>query len=196
MIQRFDLFNDAYQMIRRDHGDYVLYADHLTELTTLMAQLKDKGNQGVVAELPKSSPSETIALIERLRGPWPQNHGEPDIEQVCAAMDEAASELTTLLERCEKAEVEAEAYRKYAAEKSNQYVLAIGDIRDIGIRLDLAERQRDEALKALEWIAKRGDPDQINTTIGAFRGMGQSAYFLEMARDCIACACAALGGAK
>lgn len=83
----------------------------------------------------------TIALIERLE----EQSKSVDMfrDQIRAMCAEAATELTTLLQRCEKAEAEIERPqddRHYWFKRANAQQ----------IRAELAERQRDEALKAAE----------------------------------------------
>lgn len=100
----------------------------------------------------------TIALIERLREPYEQRQSRRVAEEL-----QAATELTTLLQRCEKAEAERDAAYKNMVPIHDDgnwvFIDGPGDVEldhggKLRTRAELAERQRDEARKALEPFAR------------------------------------------
>lgn len=126
----------------------------------------------------------TIALIKRWRldiQRYPYGDSTCTVQRSddgeWCRYDEAVTELTTLLQRCEKAEADAKyrldmwdatqtALNKVEADHlmvTELYNACSSDYTIAVTRAELAERERDEARKALEPFAKRADEWKHNS---------------------------------
>lgn len=108
--------------------------------------------------------SNIVALITRLNGWQTAPKISPAIDGLMSDVSEAATELTTLLQRVEKAEARADLADEDAKKLADRWQNEVGlreemERRYGGIleRVELAERQRDAALKALEPFAKEAE---------------------------------------